>query len=105
MAYTLDNLRTDIRNYTEVSSTVLSDSVLAIQLTVDAKTLNLASGDTLYMYGARPSPCCCITSTIGLCSVNFVSDSSSRRATISSPELSFRDTVSPFLYGVSINIL
>ena len=28
MAYTLDNLRTDIRNYTEVSSTVLSDSVL-----------------------------------------------------------------------------
>ena len=29
MAYTLDNLRTDIRNYTEVSSTVLSDSVLA----------------------------------------------------------------------------
>ena len=29
MAYTLDNLRTDIRNYTEVSSTVLSDSVLS----------------------------------------------------------------------------
>ena len=29
MAYTLDNLRTDIRNYTEVSDTVLSDSVLA----------------------------------------------------------------------------
>ena len=28
MAYTLDNLRTDIRNYTEVSSSVLSDSVL-----------------------------------------------------------------------------
>jgi len=28
MAYTLDNLRTDIRNYTEVSSNVLSDSVL-----------------------------------------------------------------------------
>ena len=29
MAYTLDNLRTDIRNYTEVSSNVLSDSVLS----------------------------------------------------------------------------
>ena len=28
MAYTLDNLRTDIRNYTEVNSNVLSDSVL-----------------------------------------------------------------------------
>ena len=28
MAYTLDNLRTDIRNYTEVDSNVLSDSVL-----------------------------------------------------------------------------
>ena len=28
MAYTLDNLRTDIRNYTEVDSDVLSDSVL-----------------------------------------------------------------------------
>ena len=28
MAYTLDNLRTDIRNYTEVSNSVLSDSVL-----------------------------------------------------------------------------
>jgi len=28
MAYTLDNLRTDIRNYTEVDSSVLSDSVL-----------------------------------------------------------------------------
>ena len=28
MAYTLDNLRTDIRNYTEVSSNVLSDTVL-----------------------------------------------------------------------------
>jgi len=28
MTYTLDNLRTDIRNYTEVSSNVLSDSVL-----------------------------------------------------------------------------
>ena len=28
MAYTLDNLRTDIRNYTEVGSNVLSDSVL-----------------------------------------------------------------------------
>ena len=28
MAYTLTNLRDDIRNYTEVSSTVLSDSVL-----------------------------------------------------------------------------
>ncbi len=28
MAYTLDNLRTDIRSYTEVSSNVLSDSVL-----------------------------------------------------------------------------
>jgi len=28
MAYTLDNLRTNIRDYTEVSSTVLSDSVL-----------------------------------------------------------------------------
>ena len=28
MAYTLDNLRTDIRNYTEVSSNVLSNSVL-----------------------------------------------------------------------------
>jgi|TARA_B110001452_G_scaffold212108_1_gene182674 hypothetical protein len=32
MAYTLDNLRTDIRNYTEVSDTVLSDSVLANQI-------------------------------------------------------------------------
>ena len=32
MAYTLDNLRTDIRNYTEVSDTVLSDSVLATQI-------------------------------------------------------------------------
>ena len=32
MAYTLDNLRTDIRNYTEVSSTVLSDSVLATMI-------------------------------------------------------------------------
>jgi hypothetical protein len=29
MAYTLDNLRTDIRNYTEVDSNVLSDSVLS----------------------------------------------------------------------------
>ena len=28
MAYTLANLQTDIRSYTEVSSTVLSDSVL-----------------------------------------------------------------------------
>ena len=28
MAYTLTNLRDDIRNYTEVSSNVLSDSVL-----------------------------------------------------------------------------
>ena len=28
MAYTLDNLKTDIRNYTEVDSNVLSDSVL-----------------------------------------------------------------------------
>ena len=28
MAYTLDNLRTDIRNYTEVDSGVLSDTVL-----------------------------------------------------------------------------
>ena len=32
MAYTLDNLRTYIRNYTEVSSTVLSDSVLATMI-------------------------------------------------------------------------
>jgi len=32
MAYTLDNLRTDIRNYTEVSDTVLSDSVLATMI-------------------------------------------------------------------------
>ena len=32
MAYTLDNLRTDIRNYTEVSSTVLSDSVLSTMI-------------------------------------------------------------------------
>ena len=32
MAYTLDNLRTEIRNYTEVSDTVLSDSVLANQI-------------------------------------------------------------------------
>ena len=32
MAYTLDNLRTDIRNYTEVSDTVLSDSVIANQI-------------------------------------------------------------------------
>ena len=29
MAYTLENLQTDIRNYTEVSSNVLSDSVLS----------------------------------------------------------------------------
>ena len=29
MAYTLANLRTDIRGYTEVSDTVLTDSVLA----------------------------------------------------------------------------
>ena len=29
MAYTLTNLQTDIRNYTEVSSNVLSDSVLS----------------------------------------------------------------------------
>ena len=28
MAYTLDNLRTDIRNYTEVDSGVLSDTIL-----------------------------------------------------------------------------
>ena len=28
MAYTLDNLRTDIRGYTEVSSNVLSDTIL-----------------------------------------------------------------------------
>ena len=28
MAYTLDNLRTDIRNYTEVDDTVLSNTVL-----------------------------------------------------------------------------
>ena len=28
MAYTLDNLRTDIRNYTEVGSNVLSDTIL-----------------------------------------------------------------------------
>ena len=28
MAYTLANLRTDIRNYTEVDDSVLSDSVL-----------------------------------------------------------------------------
>ena len=28
MAYTLSNLQTDIRNYTEVDSNVLSDSVL-----------------------------------------------------------------------------
>ena len=28
MAYSLSNLQTDIRNYTEVGSTVLSDSVL-----------------------------------------------------------------------------
>ena len=29
MAYTLANLQTDIRSYTEVSSNVLSDSVLS----------------------------------------------------------------------------
>ena len=29
MAYTLSELQTDIRNYTEVDSNVLSDSVLA----------------------------------------------------------------------------
>ena len=29
LTYTLDNLRTDIRNYTEVGSTVFSDSVLS----------------------------------------------------------------------------
>ena len=28
MAYTLANLRDDIRNYTEVSSTVLTDAIL-----------------------------------------------------------------------------
>ena len=28
MAYTLDNLRTDIRNYTEVDDSVLSNTVL-----------------------------------------------------------------------------
>ena len=28
MAYTLDNLRTDIRNYTEVDDTVLSNTIL-----------------------------------------------------------------------------
>ena len=28
MAYTIDNLRADIRNHTEVSSTVLTDSIL-----------------------------------------------------------------------------
>ena len=28
MAYTLSNLQTDIRNYTEVSSTVLTDSIV-----------------------------------------------------------------------------
>ena len=32
MAYTLANLRTDIRGYTEVSDTVLTDSVLATQI-------------------------------------------------------------------------
>ena len=28
MAYTLTNLRDDVRNYTEVSSTVLTDAIL-----------------------------------------------------------------------------
>ena len=28
MAYTLDNLRTDIRSYTEVGSNVLTDAIL-----------------------------------------------------------------------------
>ena len=32
MAYTLANLRTDIRGYTEVSDTVLTDAVLATQI-------------------------------------------------------------------------
>ena len=32
MAYTLANLRTDIRNYTEVDDGVLSDSVLDLSL-------------------------------------------------------------------------
>ena len=32
MAYTLDNLRTDIRGYTEVSSNVLSDTILDLSL-------------------------------------------------------------------------
>ena len=32
MAYTLANLRTDIRGYTEVSDTVLTDAVLTTQL-------------------------------------------------------------------------
>ena len=28
MAYTLDNLRTDVRSYTEVDSNVLTDAIL-----------------------------------------------------------------------------
>ena len=42
MAYTLDNLRTDIRNYTEVSDTVLlSDSVLATLINKKCRKQNL----------------------------------------------------------------
>ncbi len=37
MAYTLTNLQDDIRNYTEVSSTVLTDAVLA---TISTNTEN-----------------------------------------------------------------
>ena len=45
MAYTLDNLRTDIRNYTEVSSNVLSDSVLE-RIIVNAENKITRSIDT-----------------------------------------------------------
>ena len=42
MAYTLDNLRTDIRNYTEVSSTVLTDSDLATMIKHAENTITRA---------------------------------------------------------------
>ena len=32
MAYTFDNLKSDIRNYTEVDSDVLSDSILTTMI-------------------------------------------------------------------------
>ena len=45
MAYSLTNLRNDIRNYTEVGSNVLSDSVLA-RIIQNAENKILRSIDT-----------------------------------------------------------